>query len=174
MLEQGSFWLSTTPDKAGSKGWDAALPRVAGWLKLKDNQTQATFYVVNAHFDHRGAEARRRSAELIVERVRGQFAAHPVIFMGDLNSVPDSPACEVLTAKVGGQALLRDASEHAAKKAGPDATWNGFEKIVPGSRIDYLFVTESFKLHELRTLTDQRDGRFPSDHLPIVVELEIR
>jgi len=28
LLEKGTFWLSDAPDKPGSKGWDAGLPRV--------------------------------------------------------------------------------------------------------------------------------------------------
>ena len=32
----GHFWLSETPEVVGSKGWDAALPRVATWVKLTD------------------------------------------------------------------------------------------------------------------------------------------
>src|SRR6478735_1787061 len=35
-LAGGHFWLSETPDRVGSKGWDAALPRIASWVKLKD------------------------------------------------------------------------------------------------------------------------------------------
>ena len=35
-IDEGHFWLSETPEKVGSKGWDAALPRIATWVKLKD------------------------------------------------------------------------------------------------------------------------------------------
>jgi len=35
-LRDGTFWLSETPEKVGSKGWDAALPRIMTWVKLKD------------------------------------------------------------------------------------------------------------------------------------------
>jgi endonuclease/exonuclease/phosphatase family metal-dependent hydrolase len=172
LLEKGTFWLSTTPDKPGSKGWDAAITRITCWLKLKDKESGQTLFVLNAHFDHRGTEARRESAKLIKGRVRGQFAAHPVIFLGDLNSLPDSAAYKTL-ASTEDKPLLLDAYVHSqAKPVGGDSTWNGFKKIAPGSRIDYLFTTESLIAKQLRTLTDQRDGRFPSDHLPVVAELD--
>lgn len=35
-LESGTFWLSETPDVAGSKGWDGACERVATWVVLHD------------------------------------------------------------------------------------------------------------------------------------------
>ena len=57
----GDFWLSPTPETVGSKGWDAALPRIATWVKLADkaNQAAAPILLLNTHFDHQGAEARR-------------------------------------------------------------------------------------------------------------------
>jgi endonuclease/exonuclease/phosphatase family metal-dependent hydrolase len=174
LLDQGTFWLSPTPDKPGSKGWDAAITRITGWLKLKDRETKETFFVLNAHFDHRGNEARRESAALIVKQIREQFAEHPVIFLGDLNSLPDSAAYKTLTGDEAGKSPLRDAYVHAKAKEGPDSTWNGFQKIAPGNQIDYLFVGEQIGVEELRTLTDQRDGKFPSDHLPVVCRLVLR
>ncbi len=174
LLDQGTFWLSPTPEKP-SKGWDAALPRITGWLKLQDRESKETFFVLNAHFDHRGNEARRESAALILSKVREQFAAHPVIFVGDLNSLPDSAAYKTLVGKGNSDSpALRDAYVAATEKTGPDSTWNGFQKITPGSRIDYLFTTEKMVLEQLRTLTDQRDGKFPSDHLPVVVKLQVK
>jgi endonuclease/exonuclease/phosphatase family metal-dependent hydrolase len=35
-LDAGNFWLSETPDRPGSRGWDADLPRVATWVRLRD------------------------------------------------------------------------------------------------------------------------------------------
>jgi endonuclease/exonuclease/phosphatase family metal-dependent hydrolase len=52
----GHFWLSETPNKVGSKGWDAALPRLATWVKLKDRTAADAPPVLflNTHFDHKG------------------------------------------------------------------------------------------------------------------------
>ena len=46
-LEKGNFWLSETPDVAGSKGWDAALERIASYAKLRDKATGKIFMAVN-------------------------------------------------------------------------------------------------------------------------------
>ena len=35
-VKHGHFWLSETPEKVGSKGWDAALPRISSCVLLKD------------------------------------------------------------------------------------------------------------------------------------------
>ena len=36
LLDSGYFWLSETPEVAGSKGWDGACERIASWAKLQD------------------------------------------------------------------------------------------------------------------------------------------
>ena len=63
-LKSGTFWLSETPEKV-SKGWDAALERIATWIVLKDKTTGKDFIFMNTHFDHRGKQARIESAKLL-------------------------------------------------------------------------------------------------------------
>ena len=57
-IEQGHFWLSQSPATVGSKGWDAALPRVATWVKLKDLRSPDAkpILFLNAHLDHKASE----------------------------------------------------------------------------------------------------------------------
>ena len=44
LLDAGDFWISQTPDVAGSKGWDAALPRVCSYARLQDRETKLRFW----------------------------------------------------------------------------------------------------------------------------------
>ncbi|QDU82784.1 Endonuclease/Exonuclease/phosphatase family protein [Polystyrenella longa] len=176
LLDQSTFWLSTTPDKNASKGWDADLPRIASWVKLKDRQTGTVFYVMITHFDHRGKQARTESAKLLLKQMREQFTDHPVILTGDFNTTPDSAPYKILIGN-GTQThpVYLDAYKHSVQPPeGPDSTWNGFKAVVPDRRIDFVFVTKNVKVEWFKTLDDQRDGRFPSDHLPIVTELELK
>lgn len=175
LIEKSTFWLSPSPDVPGSKGWDAALPRIASWLKLEDRQSGTVFYVVNTHFDHKGTQARTESAALIVRQLRDQFSGHSVVLTGDFNTTPGTPPYQTLIdADSAGLVMLTDTFQHSSfEPEGPNSTWNGFQAIVPGQRIDFIFTSASVKVQNLRILTDQRDGRFPSDHLPVVSELEI-
>jgi endonuclease/exonuclease/phosphatase family metal-dependent hydrolase len=175
LLEKSTFWLSPTPDKTASRGWDAALPRIASWVRLRDRPTGTVFYVVNTHFDHRGTQARGESATLLLRHLREQFVDHPVILTGDLNTPPDSPPYNTLVGK-GTQTrpVYLDAYVHSTQKPeGPDSTWNGFEAIVPHRRIDFVFTTNSVRVERFQTLDDQRESRFPSDHLPVIATLEL-
>ncbi|HKG22279.1 MAG TPA: endonuclease/exonuclease/phosphatase family protein, partial [Blastocatellia bacterium] len=69
LLESSTFWLSETPEVAGSKGWDASLPRIVTWARFRDTQSKQTFFVFNTHFDHRGSRARAESARLLLARI---------------------------------------------------------------------------------------------------------
>lgn len=178
-LRWGTFWLSETPDIPGSRSWDAALERIATWAVLRDRQTSEAFLAVNTHFDHRGAEARTRSAELIVERLdelaiaqsgeqdEEETGSLPVVLTGDFN-VREGSAPYAVLADAFSDALYASEQPHE----GPMSTWNGFEAIVPGGRIDYIFVGASVRVYAHRILPDKTaDGRFPSDHLPVLAEI---
>lgn len=174
LLAKSTFWLSATPEVPGSKGWDAALPRIASWVQLKDRLTGNNSYVLNTHFDHRGEQARTESAALLLKQMRAQFAGQPVILTGDFNTQPETRPYRILTgadeAKAG--PVYRDSYQHSLQKpTGPKSTWNGFEAIVPDRRIDFIFTTPSVKVMNVKILEDQRDGRFPSDHLPVLTTL---
>lgn len=175
LLEKSTFWLSRTPDKPGSRDWDAAITRIASWVKLKDRLTGKTFFVINTHFDHRGRTARAKSASLIVKKLREKFGRYPVLLTGDFNTTPGSKPYQTLvgTGTPKGRRLYDAHKLSASKPQGPNSTWNGFRAVVPKRRIDFVFVTEDVKVLRHRILTDQRKGRFPSDHLPVVTRVEI-
>ena len=45
---------------------------------------------------------------------------------------------------------------------------------VPGMKIDYVFVTNNINVLEHGVLSDNWDGLWASDHLPVLAEIEIR
>ncbi len=174
LLDRGTFWLSPTPDQIGSRGWDAALPRIVSWLRLKDRPSGKTLTVLNTHFDHRGETARRESATFLVRQLQQSFTEGPVVLTGDFNATPDSEPYRILTSRATDLRGFRDSYvTTATKPEGPASTWNGFEAIVPDRRIDFIFTTPDIRVDRFRILTDQKDGRFPSDHLPVVADLEL-
>ncbi|HEX6985041.1 MAG TPA: endonuclease/exonuclease/phosphatase family protein, partial [Planctomycetaceae bacterium] len=163
--------LSETPE-APSKGWDADLPRVTTWARLKDAETGKTFLAVNTHFDHRGEQARRESGTLLRTWIEKNAQGDPVILTGDFNTLPDSVPYRNLTAGEEG-AALRDARLAVERPDGPESTWNGFKEIVPCRRIDFIFTRGPVEVTGFRTLDESREGRFPSDHLPIAATVKV-
>jgi len=177
LIEDGTFWLSENPDMPGSQGWDAALPRIVTWARLFDNKNDRPFIVFNTHFDHRGEEARRQSSKLILEKIGELAGDDPVIVMGDLNAVEEQDPYKILAEADRGpfEIELFDGFYHSKHgHHGPTSTWNAFERIFPDRRIDYIFTDSNFSVIQHGILADIRDGRYPSDHLPVVADLEFR
>lgn len=174
LSDSGTFWLSPTPSVAGSKGWDAAIERIATWARFRDRQTGCNFFMLNTHFDHVGEVARQQSARLIRTRLAAMAGTLPIVMTGDLNSDPQSGAYRVLTrdtiAEAG--APLRDAlSSSLSGHYGPLSSWTAFKAIEPGRRIDYVLVSPTVTVVSHAILSDSWDGRFPSDHLPVLAAL---
>lgn len=165
--KSGTFWLSPVPQDTGSVGWDAALPRVATWARFKMRRSDFQFFVINSHFDHRGQIARLESARILHRWVKERSNTMPVVLMGDFNTIDSDPAYLALT---GEPAFLTDTAFFAESGSNLD-TFRGFEVGSPGSvRIDYVFVTADLQPVSHLVLDSDRNGSYPSDHLPIVVE----
>ncbi len=169
LLQHNTFWLSETPEKI-SKGWDAALNRVCTYALLKDKKTKKTFWVFNTHLDHMGELARTNSIRLILSQIKTlNTKNYPVFFMGDFNSEPTEERIINLKKEMMDS---QDASEE--KPFGPNGTFNAFQHNKPvTTRIDYIFVSKNHnvKVVKYAVLSDSKDLKYPSDHLPVYAEI---
>ncbi len=168
-----TFWLSESPDEPGSQSWDSSLPRIATWAHFVTSSEERELFVLNTHFDHRGEQARLESAHLIKEQTSKLANGLPVIVMGDLNATSEQPPLALLsdTPLPDGRSL-HDGFVHSLQPHhGPASTWTGFTKIEADRRIDYIFASEDLPIHYHAILTDKLEDRYPSDHLPVLVEV---
>lgn len=171
LRDSGTFWLSTTPEIAGSRSWDAALERIATWARFSDRRTGCEWLQLNTHFDHVGEQARQESARLIRRRLALLARSVPIVMTGDLNTEPKDAPYRILTTERidGAVAPLQDAFVVSRTgHYGPTASWNAFKAIEPNRRIDYVLVSEPVVVDAHAILPDMWDGRFPSDHLPVM------
>jgi endonuclease/exonuclease/phosphatase family metal-dependent hydrolase len=174
LLDDGTFWLSPTPEVPGSKGWDTAIERVATWARFRDRATGCELLHLNTHFDHIGEQARQESARLIRRRLATLANGRRVIVTGDLNADPASVPYRILTRDTIAAAIppLRDAfAVSRTGHYGPTSTWTAFRAIEPGRRIDYVLASEGVAVLTHGILPDSWDGRFPSDHLPVLASV---
>ncbi|WP_207425098.1 endonuclease/exonuclease/phosphatase family protein [Pedobacter sp. SYSU D00535] len=168
LLDSGNFWLRENPEQPG-KGWDATCcNRICSWVKLRDKSSKKDFYVFNAHFDHQGVVARRESGKLMVSKIKEIAKNSPVICMGDFNSTPETEQIRTLAATLQDSYTVTKLPPY-----GPVGTFNGFQLSAPMKhRIDYIFVNKDFEVSKYAVLTDLKDQRYPSDHLPVVATLD--
>lgn len=169
LLKEGTFWLSESPNKI-SVGWDAALERICTYGLFENKFSKEKFWVFNTHFDHIGNVARVKSAALILKKVAEFNTNHlPVIVMGDFNLTPEAEPILLLS-----KALNDSKQVSISKPFGPSGTFNAFEFNKPVlDRIDYIFTSkEQIEVLKYAVLSDSKDCKYPSDHLPVLVELE--
>lgn len=168
-----TIWLSETPSKPG-KSWDAALPRIITYGQFRNQSSDRQFYVFNTHFDHVGDTARAKSAELIVDKTDEVAGDRPAVVTGDFNATPDSEPYAILTSE---KSSLRDAFEVTKQPHfGPLFTFEGFE-VQSGNekrRIDYIFVNDNVQVQKHAIISSFRDSYYPSDHLPVIAEIDFK
>lgn len=165
VIESGDFWLSDTPEVPGSITWGHLHPRMVTWALFETMADKRRFYLFNTHLPYRGEDenARLRGAQAIARRLRALPDGVPVVLTGDFNTLPDT------TAYAEFKGLLQDAWISAAKRTGPEGTFHGFTGQ-PQKRIDWILVRD-LKVNRMRVVDSHENGRYPSDHFPLAVEL---
>ncbi len=169
LLDWETIWLSETPE-VPSRGWDAALPRIATLARFRTRNGKKIFYVINTHYDHIGQLARLNSSKLLATKCQElSKKGFPVIFMGDLNSTPDADPVKVLK-EIG---LINTELVSEMPHFGPRGTFNGFQnKEDPERLIDYIYFSGKLLVKKHATLSNTWEGLFASDHFAVMAEIE--
>ena len=167
VLQEDTFWLSETPEKV-SIGWDAALPRICTYAKFELTSSKKRFWHFNTHFDHMGEIARVESAKLIISKIANLVSSGDVIVLsGDFNAEPHEESILVLNHS------FEDPADKV-KLQGPVGTFSGFQLDAPlNRRIDYIF-TKNVEIKTYQHLNTKRaNGRWISDHLPVLLSFDL-
>ena len=179
LLDQGTFWLSETPDTP-SKGWDAAMNRICTWGRFRDRRTRKIFFMFNLHMDHQGEIARRHSAKLLLEYIckkthNGQYLA---ISTADYNLNQTSDIYKLMESS--GQ--VKDCYTNARILFAENGTTTGHfnPDSYTANRIDHIFVTQSAEVESCGILTslcwqhehgETNVPRCMSDHYPVFARI---
>ena len=189
LVDHGDFWLSETPEKP-SIGWDAVLPRICSWARLRHNQTGKEFLFFNLHMDHIGKQARVESALLVQQKMNEFGSELPTFLTGDFNVDQTHQSYTALTTS----GKLKDSYCTAKLVYALNGTFNDYStNDYSTSRIDHIFVSPNVKVDKYGVLTDTYrtpvDGaearqpgsapeeisliphvaRTPSDHFPVMI-----
>jgi len=175
-----TVWLSETPEKAGSKGWDASSVRIVTVGFFRHVSNNQPVIVMSTHFDDAGVVSRRESAKLMLSLVAEYQASNdeqeppPVLLAGDFNSTPDGDAYQIVTAPSSPMVDIRELIPKE-RRHGNEMTFTSFGTIdnVP-SRIDFLFNNKhSLCLFKTYAVLPNKfdDGVYLSDHRAVVADL---
>jgi endonuclease/exonuclease/phosphatase family metal-dependent hydrolase len=175
MVRTITFWLSDTPEVAGSMGWGASLPRIVTWMELVDKYSHNHFFFFNTHFAHDSDSARIMSSKILLKEVGKIAEGFPFIITGDFNMQPADTGYAILTGPDESVPLLKDSYLTSERRPfGPAYTFNGFSDKQGSRRIDYIFVRNGMKVLEHRTLLKKEKGVFISDHWPVEAVISLK
>lgn len=164
VIENYTFWLAKDQTKP-NKDWDATFPRIYTYGLFEHIQTKKQLWVMNTHFDHVGVVARQESAKIILKKIKEIKKKNnlPIIFMGDLNSLPKSKVIKELNT------ILYDTNRETKETS----TFNDFVYNNPIKKhIDYIFITKNnIQIKKYKILIDSKKTKYPSDHFPVYTEL---
>ena len=176
--ESGTFWFSDTPEIAGSNTWGNACIRICSWARLIETKTGKAFYIFNLHLDHVSQPSREKSAVLLAERIKNRRYKDPFVVTGDFNAGEDNPVIKYLKSEIavegpdGSKAKTPVPMVDTFRVLHPDVndvkTAHAFKGTRQGNKIDYVFVPPGTKVLEAEILYDNVDGRYPSDHYPVI------
>lgn len=172
--EQGTFWLSDTPEEPGSTTWGNELPRIVTWGRLVEKSSGRGVYVFNTHLDHRSEPARAQSAVLLAQRIAARRHAEPVVVMGDFNAKESDPALQYLTGKTGESPLALLDTFRARYPDVKEAigTFHKFTGTRSQNKIDYILALGPVEVVATEILhTTMANGRYLSDHFPVSAQL---
>lgn len=179
-LDKGRFWLSPTPDvPSGSEAWGGiSRHRVAVWARFREMSSGKNFYIFSTHLEvgEDYTDVRLKSAELIVARENQlNISGLPVFIVGDMNPIaPTEKAMRKF------RETYIDSWQQAdmdGVREGPVGSFNGFNPDVnletQSKRGDYIFYKGDVKLDRYKCIDDKFDGQYPSDHLPVMVDVQL-
>ncbi|MCX5689909.1 MAG: endonuclease/exonuclease/phosphatase family protein, partial [Planctomycetota bacterium] len=170
---EGHFWLSETPEVAGSRGWDGACERMASWVLLEDQTCDRTLFVINTHLDHVGQLARRNGLALIRTRIDALAADACILVTGDFNLAADSDLARTLMHPPhdGGRALTDTFRAVFPSRDTDEATFNGWNRVIDGDRIDWILASPQFNVLGASIERARPGDRFASDHFMVTASL---
>ncbi|MCK5068861.1 MAG: endonuclease/exonuclease/phosphatase family protein, partial [Bacteroidales bacterium] len=115
-------------------------------------------------------EARRESASLILKKIEEiSGGSGPVVLCGDFNLPPSSKPIGLIREKLNDAYEVTELAPYSSV-----ATYHGFTyDDPPKERIDYVFVSKDLEVLRYGALTDSRDRAFFSDHLPVLVTIQL-
>jgi len=172
-VTSGGFYLSETPD-VWSIGWNAIYPRAVTWIILHDNMAHQDLLVLNTHYNHEqdNLQSRSESSRLIIDQLVGHANHLPRLVMADFNALPDSEAYQIFI-------------DHGFQDTFTLAGCSGDHKTVhafqaeafphKSARIDWILLDNTdqrLDVQSFHIIKDHQHPVYPSDHYPIMTQLE--
>lgn len=175
LIDSGTFWFSSTPEKPGSKRFGNLFPRICSWVHLVDKNASRGFYVYNLHLDSTSQSSRQKSVRQLAAHIAKRATKEPFIVMGDFNMEIDNPAMNYLQ-KNGHNTPYPKMTDvwlsvnYGRSKAGTHHKFTGKTNC---PKIDHMPISENARVLEVIIDQRSRNGKYPSDHFPMIAKIKL-
>ncbi len=168
LIDEGTIWLSETPEVKCTKSFDSACYRIATWAVLEDKQTGVRYTHMNTHLDHVLESTRDGQAGVLLEKLKELQAEGNVIVTGDFNAYPDEDVYKRMVA-------VTDDVAFTAKNTDEGITFHNYGKIKDKGQgaIDFIFTSKGVKADTYKVIRNTVKDMYPSDHYPIVADVVV-
>lgn len=168
LIDNGTFWLSETPEEKYSVSFDSQCRRIATWAVLEDKETGEKYTHINTHLDHVLESTRVSQSEVLLNEMSKLQTQGTVICTGDFNTYNDGEVYAAMTAKA-------DDAASVAKNTDGGITFHDYGKITDETEgpIDFIFLTKGTKAETYKIIRNTVSGMYPSDHYPIIADIKL-
>jgi len=183
LSDEGTFWLSNTPEIPGSKGWGNLIPRICTWARLIEKTSRQAFYFYNTHLDHLSLRSRKKSVLFLAQCISARLFPEPLILTGDFNAGEMSMPIQYLKGKIPLRINLKvkglspvplmDTFRERYPEIRNAATYHGYSRYFIRLKLDYIFVPASARVLDAKIIHRRRENCYPSDHFPLFAHVDL-
>ena len=166
LIDEGTIWLSETPEVKYSKSFDSACHRVATWAVLENKETGERYTHLNTHLDHVLEETRMAQIDVLINKLK-ELEKNSIVFCtGDFNTEPTSKTYEKMLQAASDAAVVAESSDEGI-------TYHDYGRAEEGAAgpIDYIFTTKGTSVATFKIIRNTAKDMYPSDHYPIVADV---
>lgn len=175
LLKKGFYYLSDTPE-IRSKFSDSKHYRTMTYVILEDKETGKQFLFVDTHLQNNNTEGSddttRKKQLVVLTSLIKQINVNslPVIIMGDFNTSSDAVSVQTFKRD---NPNLGETIDIAVTKGDIGKTFaNNFKDRT--DTIDHIFVsTDRIYTKYFSVIDNKTNGKYPSDHLPLLAQIDI-
>lgn len=166
LLDEGTIWLSETPEVKYTKSFDSACYRIATWAVLENKETGEKYTHINTHLDHVLEETRVGQIKVLIEKFKELEKDGTVVCTGDFNTYTDGGVYAEMCAAA-------DDVGVTAKNADEGITFHSYGKKEDNGQgpIDFIFTTKGVKTETYKIIRNTAKDMYPSDHYPVVADI---
>lgn len=166
LLDEGTIWLSETPEKFGSKSYLASMPRICTWATLKNRETGFVYTHINTHLDFLVEYTRSKQADVLLSKINELERLGAVVCTGDFNADEKSETYEKMLARL-------DDCRLSAKQTESGKTYHNYGRgdLFHSTAIDFIFVSKETAVERYKIIKDTVDGMYLSDHYGIMADI---